>query len=148
MLDSGFLELLAIGLEPEFFVKTQRTDLRIKADFAQSLRARLVDQRHQQCFANTLAAPLAQHGHPADLVFRRQSAGADRLVLGIAGDHVPALRVQVVPFLFLRNLLLDHEHRFANTAQVLEIDHVVGRFDAEIKFGKGVHSRVLEARFK
>ena len=148
MLNAGFLETRAIGLEAKLLVETQRADLRVQADLAQALRPSLVDQRHQQRLAHALATPFAQHSHPADLGPRGQPARADRLVFGIAGDYVLAFGIELVPFRFQRNFLLKHEDRLANAAQVLEIDNVIGRFHAEIKFRKAVHSRVLEARFK
>jgi uncharacterized protein YbjT (DUF2867 family) len=76
----------------------------------------------------------------------KQGASMAGKTIGIAGDHVMAVRVQLVPFHFQRDVLLDDEHRLAHRAQILEVDGVIGRFDPEIIVWNRVHRRDLEGR--
>jgi hypothetical protein len=146
VLDARLLEALAIGDEAELLVETDRIDLRVQRDFRQAELARLLDQRQQQGLAHAASAPFLQHRHAPDLVLGREPAGADRAVRVVARDHVPASGIEFVPFQFQRHLLLDHEHGLAHAAQVLKIDLVIGRLDAEAGVHELAHQALLGLR--
>jgi len=91
-------------------IKTGRRALCVETDVCQASGPGQLQQFHQQRTTNTPATPGRQHGHPADPAFRRQSTGSHRVTCVGAGQHVPAVRVQIVPFQRHGNTLFDNEY--------------------------------------
>ena len=66
---------------------------------------------------------------------RGKAPGADRSPVGVAGEHVQAVRILRVELEFQRHALFAHEHRLAHRAQRVAVGGVVGRIDAEAARG-------------
>ena len=120
-------------------VETDGIDLRVQFDRIPSPLARESGQRGEHRRADAAPAPLRQHRHAPERVRRGEAPGADRPPVGVAGEHVQAVRILRVEFQFQRYALFAHEHRLAHRAQGVAVGRIVGRIDAETARG-GAHS--------
>ena len=106
-------------------------DLGVERDAVAPLLAGDPQQRMQQCAADAAAAPIAQHRHAPDPALRRQSRGTDGAAAAVAGEHMPAARVEVIQLQRDRHALFLHEHALAHRAQLVERIRVVRDDDLE-----------------
>ncbi len=91
-------------------IKTGRRVLCVETDVRQATGPGQLQQSRQQRTTNAASTPGRQHGHPANPAFRRQSTGSHGVTCVVAGQYMPAVRVQIVPFQRGGNTLFDNEH--------------------------------------
>jgi hypothetical protein len=108
--DAYLVELRPVDPESKPFVEAYGVGLSVKVYLRESQFCGLVHEMAHYPAADPAAAVLRQHCDAPDLARRLQPAGADCITFRGAGEHVPAHRIGVVPFVGLRDALLDDKN--------------------------------------
>jgi hypothetical protein len=136
VLDARFLEARPAREEAVLEVEVDRGGLRVQRHFVPAPLARQAQQRRQHRRADPMAAPRCEYRHAADArrfvaYGRHEATRADRLAGEGAGHDVRAGRIQRVALQRRGNVLLMHEHGFADRVQFGHRERVFDGLHAE-----------------
>jgi hypothetical protein len=102
-------------------IELQGVGLGVKRDLRHSLFGGPAHDLGQDSAADTARAPRHQDRHPPDVAVGQQTAGTDRRMVYVFGQHMVAICVGPIPFERGWNMLLVDEHRFPNAPQVFVV---------------------------
>jgi hypothetical protein len=106
MLNVRFDEGLTDYREAGAFVETQRRDLRVQIHALEALLLGNLQQHFQDAFADGVTAPFCEYSHASDFARSIEAACPYRSAIIRDCEHLGAVRVGTVPFLFFTNALL------------------------------------------
>ncbi len=112
--DARLDELVAEDGEAVARVERHGMGLGVKDEARHPALRRALHQRNEDASADALPAPLAQHGHPADVTIGQEAAGPHDAATGLERERVVAARIPFVAFDLRRYALLDDKHRLAD----------------------------------
>ncbi len=132
MQDPGVEKLLAFGFKAVAGIERNGVQLGRELRLLHAASSRQLDERLEDGAADAATAPRFGDRHAADTTVRAQATGADRHAGRIAGENMPTVGIDAVPFFLGRDVLLDDEDGLPHLAQCVVRRVEIDALDREL----------------